>query len=213
MIEVQKTTATEVYGAALDEATVLELRASLRGPLLLPSDAGYEEARQVWNGLIDRRPALIARCAGAADVINAVNFARAFNVLVSVRGGGHNVAGNAVCDGGLMIDLSLMKGIHVDPKARTARAQGGATWGDLGRSGPGDAGLWPGYTGWCRLHHRNRRADAGGWVRLAARQVRLRSAPWRELQLNGYPRREPSHLPDPDKRLGWPPSLRPRGPG
>ena len=131
MIEVQKTTATEVYGAALDEATVLELRASLRGPLLLPSDAGYEEARQVWNGLIDRRPALIARCAGAADVINAVKFARAYNVLVSVRGGGHNVAGNAVCDGGLMIDLSLMKGIHVDPKARTARAQGGATWGDL----------------------------------------------------------------------------------
>ncbi len=117
----------------LDGATIEELRQKLRGPLLTPGDAGYNEVRQVWNGLIDRRPALIARCSGTADVIDAVNFARTHNLLVSVRGGGHNVAGAAVCDGGLMIDLSLMKGIRVDPERRTARAQPGVTWGDLDR--------------------------------------------------------------------------------
>jgi FAD/FMN-containing dehydrogenase len=99
----------------------------------MPGNETYEETRQVWNGLIDRRPALIARCTGAADVIDAVNFARDNNLLVSVRGGGHNVAGAAVCDGGIMIDLSLMRGVHVDAQTRTARAQGGVTWGDLDR--------------------------------------------------------------------------------
>ena len=94
-------------------------------------DDDYNAVRQVWNGLIDRRPALIARCTGTADVIAAVNFGRTHNLLVSVRGGGHNVAGAAICDGGLMIDLSLMKGIHVDSWRRTARAQAGVTWGDL----------------------------------------------------------------------------------
>ena len=107
------------------------LRAGLRGALLQPGDPGYDAARHVWNGSIDRKPALIARCTGAADVIAAVAFARANGLLVSVRGGGHNVTGNAVCDGGLMIDLSPMKGIRVDPVARTVRAQGGVTWGDL----------------------------------------------------------------------------------
>jgi FAD/FMN-containing dehydrogenase len=95
------------------------LRAGLRGALLQPGDAGYDAARQVWNGAIDRKPGLIARCTGAGDVIRAVEFAREQRVLVSVRGGGHNVTGNAVCDGGLMIDLSPMKGIRVDPGRRT----------------------------------------------------------------------------------------------
>jgi FAD/FMN-containing dehydrogenase len=108
-----------------------QFRAAFRGPLLQPGEAGYDAARRLWNGSIDRKPSLIARCTGAADVIAAVKFARANNLLVSVRGGGHNVTGNAVCDGGLMIDLSPMKGVQVDPVRRTVRAQGGVTWGDL----------------------------------------------------------------------------------
>jgi FAD/FMN-containing dehydrogenase len=87
----------------------------------------------IQNGLIDRHPALIARCMGAADVIAAVNFARDHRLVLSVKGGGHNVAGNAVNDGGLVIDLSLMRGVHVDPRARIAHVQGGATWGALDR--------------------------------------------------------------------------------
>jgi FAD/FMN-containing dehydrogenase len=117
--------------AGLDEAAVERLRGELRGPLLRPGDDGYDAARRVWNGMIDRRPALIARCLGVADVINAVNFGRVRGLLVSVRGGGHNVTGNAVCDGGLVIDLSPMKGIRIDPVRRTAWAQGGVTWGDF----------------------------------------------------------------------------------
>jgi FAD/FMN-containing dehydrogenase len=116
---------------SLHEAVVQDFRNSLRGELLAPGDEGYDAARTIWNAMIDRRPALIARCRGAADVISAVNFAREHGLLVSIRGGGHNVAGNAVCDGGLMIDLSLMKGIHVDPAARTARAQAGVLWQEL----------------------------------------------------------------------------------
>ena len=115
----------------IDEATVQEYRARLRGALLGPGDTGYDAARQVWNGMIDKRPALIARCAGVADVIQAVTFARTHNLLVSVRGGGHNITGSAVCDGGLMIDLSPMKGIRVDPARRTVQAQGGVTWAEL----------------------------------------------------------------------------------
>ena len=95
--------------------------------------SGYDEARQVQNGMIDRRPAVIARCGGTADVVTAVGAARQSGLEVSIRGGGHNVAGKAVTDGGLMIDLAPMKGIHVDPAARTARAQGGATWAELNR--------------------------------------------------------------------------------
>jgi FAD/FMN-containing dehydrogenase len=117
----------------LEEAAVQELKARLHGPLLSPGDTGYDEARQVWNGMIDRRPALIARCAGVADVIAAVKFARTHEVLVSVRGGGHNAPGNAVCQGGLMIDLAGMRSVRVDPIRRTARAEGGATWGDFDR--------------------------------------------------------------------------------
>ena len=110
-----------------------KFKANLRGALLRPGEAGYDEARKVWNGTIDKRPALIARCAGVGDVIQCVNFARTNNVLVAVRGGGHNVGGNAVCDDGLMIDLSRMKGLRVDPAHRTARAEPGLTWGEFDR--------------------------------------------------------------------------------
>jgi FAD/FMN-containing dehydrogenase len=106
---------------------------SVSGSVLLADDDGYEAARRVHNGLIDRRPAVIARCAGATDVADAVKLARANGLEISVRGGGHNVAGRAVGEGGLMIDLSPMRGIHVDPAARTARAQGGVLWGELNR--------------------------------------------------------------------------------
>jgi FAD/FMN-containing dehydrogenase len=110
------------------------LRARFRGALLRPGEEGYDEARRVWNGAIDRHPALIARCAGADDVVHAVRFARDRELAVSVRGGGHAVAGHAVCDGGVMIDLSLMKAVRVDPEARVARAAGGLLWSELDRA-------------------------------------------------------------------------------
>src|SRR5437762_8244438 len=106
---------------------------SLRGPLLRAGDPGYDEARRVWNGMIDRRPALIARCTGAADVLAAVRFARTHELLVSIKGGGHNITGNAMCEGGLTIDLSPMKGIRIDPRQRTVRAEAGLTWGEFNR--------------------------------------------------------------------------------
>jgi FAD/FMN-containing dehydrogenase len=117
--------------APLDTA---DLRPRFRGALLRPGEEGYDEARRVWNGAIDRHPALIARCAGADDVVEAVGFARERDLLLSVRGGGHAVAGHAVCDGGVMIDLSLMKAIHVDRQRRTARAAAGVLWGELDRA-------------------------------------------------------------------------------
>ena len=109
------------------------LQDGFRGELIRPEDPGYEDARKVWNGSIDRFPALIARCAGVADVIAAVKFAKDNGLLVAVRGGGHSYPGHSVCDGGLVIDLSLMKGIRVDPEARTVRAQAGALLGELDR--------------------------------------------------------------------------------
>ncbi len=112
---------------------VIELASKFSGQLLQPSDAGYEEARKVHNGLVNKRPALIARCHGVADVVDAVNLARKLSLEVAIRGGGHNVAGRATVDSGLMIDLMPMKGIHVDPYARTVRAQGGVTWAELNR--------------------------------------------------------------------------------
>src|SRR5215469_14250892 len=117
----------------LEEAAVQAFADSLRGPLLRPDDGGYDEARKVWNGMIDRHPALIARCAGVADIIATVRFAREHELLVSVRGGGHNITGNAVCEGGLMIDLSPMKSARVDPVNRRARAEAGLTWGEYNR--------------------------------------------------------------------------------
>jgi hypothetical protein len=122
--------ATEV---TLDAEVLEAFVASVRGPVSRPGDEGYHEARAVWNGLIDRRPALIVQCTGAADVVDAVNVAREQELMLSVKGGAHNVAGNAVNDGGLVIDLSLMRGVHVDPLTRTVRAQGEVTWGDCDR--------------------------------------------------------------------------------
>jgi FAD/FMN-containing dehydrogenase len=120
-----------IANAAPDESAISAFRETLRGALMRPSDADYDAERGLWNGMIDRRPAFIVRCQGAADVIASVNFARAHGLLVAVRGGGHGVAGHAVCDGGMMIDLSGMRAVRVDPIARRAWVQGGATWGDV----------------------------------------------------------------------------------
>src|SRR5579864_5532945 len=103
----------------------------LYGRLILPNTPEYDDARKIWNGMIDKHPGMIVRCANYADVISTVLFARSMDIAVSVRGGGHNVAGSALCDDGIVIDLSGMKGIHVDAKNRIARVQGGATLGDL----------------------------------------------------------------------------------
>ncbi len=115
----------------LDKAKIEDFGAGFRGPLVRAGDESYDTARAVWNAMIDRRPALIASCTGAADVVAAVNFARTKDLLVAVRGGGHNIAGTSVCDDGLLIDLSLMKAVHVDPKARTAHVQAGAHLADV----------------------------------------------------------------------------------
>ena len=117
---------------SIDHA-VSEIASAFSGRLLQPGEAGYDEARRVHNGMVDKRPALIAQCRGVADVVDGVNLARNLGLEIAIKGGGHNVAGRATVEGGLMIDLSLMKGIHVDPSRRTVRAQGGATWADLNR--------------------------------------------------------------------------------
>jgi hypothetical protein len=117
----------------IDGAAIDKFAAGLRGALLAGGHAEYEAARRVWNGMIDRRPALIARCLGTADVLACVRFARDNDILVSVRGGGHNYAGKSVCADGLMIDLSLMKGIRVDPAGRIAQAQPGLRLGEFDR--------------------------------------------------------------------------------
>jgi FAD/FMN-containing dehydrogenase len=115
----------------LPTASIDEFKAQFRGELVVPGSADYDKARQVWNAMIDRRPALIARCKSTADVVQAVNFGRQHALLVSVRGGGHNIAGNAVCDDGLMIDLSPMKNVKVDAKARKAAVEPGCTLADF----------------------------------------------------------------------------------
>jgi FAD/FMN-containing dehydrogenase len=115
------------------DLAIERLAGSLEGELIAPGHAAYDEARRIWNGAIDRRPACIARCTGVADVVAAVRFARERDLLVAVRSGGHGVGGHALCDGGLVIDLSPMKGIRVDPQARSARAQAGVLWGELDR--------------------------------------------------------------------------------
>ncbi len=119
--------------AQLDAEQLAGLAARVRGPLLTEDSPGYDDARSIWNALIDRRPALIVQCSGAADVVDAVNFAREQGLTLSIKAGGHNVAGNAVNDGGIVIDLSQMRGVTVDPPAQTVRVQGGATWGDCDR--------------------------------------------------------------------------------
>lgn len=118
----------------LDREAVRSLRARLRGQVLQPGDAGYDTNRRIWNGMIDRYPALIARCTGATDVVAAVAFAREQGLPLSVKGGGHGVAGRAVCDGGLMIDCSPMQNVLVNPTRRTVRAGGGVTWGVFDRA-------------------------------------------------------------------------------
>src|SRR6266568_5432774 len=109
----------------------MALKSAISGRVIEPQDFEYERARRVWNGMIDRRPAAIAGCVTVGDVIACVEAARSDRLPVAIRGGGHNIAGNAVCDGGLVIDLSLMKRVEVDLVRRRARVQGGATWGDL----------------------------------------------------------------------------------
>src|ERR687891_300254 len=123
----------EAAAAAADPKLAEELRPRLRGPLLLPGDAAYDEARSIWNAMIDRRPAMIARCLGVADVVTCVNFARERGLILSIKGGGHNISGLAVCDGGLMLDMLRMRGVWVDPTTRTARAQAGCLLGDVDR--------------------------------------------------------------------------------
>jgi FAD/FMN-containing dehydrogenase len=117
----------------LGDATLGELRATLAGPVFAPSDDGYDEARQVWNGSIDRRPALVVRADGVADVVAAVAFARSEGLPIAVRSGSHSVAGFSTCDDGMVIDLAPMHAVHVDPVARRARVQGGATWRQIDR--------------------------------------------------------------------------------
>ena len=124
MLEETKTTVVE-------ESVVAGLQSQLRGEVLQPGDESYDKARKVWNGMIDKKPALIVRCASADDVVAVVSFARENGILLAVRGGGHNVAGTAVADGGLVVDLSPMKGVQVDPERHTVRAEGGVTIGEL----------------------------------------------------------------------------------
>jgi FAD/FMN-containing dehydrogenase len=116
---------------SLDPELVKGLRTSLRGTLLLPGEVGYDEARTIWNAMIDKRPGLIVQPAGVADVIRAVTFAREHELLLAIKSGGHNVAGNALCDDGLLIDMSSLRGVLVDPRGKTAYVDGGAQWGDF----------------------------------------------------------------------------------
>src|SRR5215468_5801399 len=128
---------TKAPTKTISQDMVSALRGKVRGTVALPGEDGYDAARSIWNAMIDRRPALVVRCLGAADVINAVTLARNEKLLVSVRSGGHNIAGNAVCDGGLLIDLSLMRSVHVNPAARTARVEPGATLADFDKEAQG----------------------------------------------------------------------------
>src|SRR5436190_10691955 len=122
---------TQETPAALNGSGATTLEEALRGDLIRPDSAGYDEARKLFNAMIDKRPAVIARCRDAADVIAALNYARAEGLTLAVRGGGHNGAGLGSANDGLVVDLSPMRGIRVDPAARTVRAQGGCTWGDV----------------------------------------------------------------------------------
>src|ERR1044071_939517 len=118
---------------AIPRADIKELRASLSGQLLFAGSDGYEQARKIWNGVFDRHPALIARCANREDVVKAVNFARTHRVLTAVRGGGHSISGQSSCEGGLMIDLAPMREVQVDAAKQVARAQAGVLLGELDR--------------------------------------------------------------------------------
>jgi FAD/FMN-containing dehydrogenase len=123
-LKVTTTTGAEIV---LKEAVVEELRGSLRGEVLCPGDDGYHDARSIWNALFDKKPALIVRCAGVSDIMRSIHFARTNSIPVAVRGGGHNVSGSGACDGSLMLDMSWLKSVRVDPVRRTARAEPGLT--------------------------------------------------------------------------------------
>ncbi len=127
----EQATGTIGQGIALDETAVSAFASGLRGQVIRRGDATYDAARQVYNGMIDKHPALIARCLDVGDVMAAVNFAREQHLVVAIRGGGHNGGGLGTCDDGLVIDLSLLKGTRVDPEARTVRVAGGCTWGEV----------------------------------------------------------------------------------
>ena len=118
----------------LEKKIAREFGESLNGAFLLPGDKGYDRGRRVWNGMIDKHPAMIAYCEDVDDVLKSVNFARTRSLITAVRSGGHNVAGNSVCDGGIVIDLSRMKRIEVNASSRIARAQAGLTWGEFDRA-------------------------------------------------------------------------------
>ena len=126
-----RVTTTTGEDTLLPEAAVEELKQSLRGELLRPSSAGYDEARSIWNAAFDKRPALIVQCAGVSDIISSVNFGRTHGIPVAVRGGGHNVSGSGACDGALMLDMSRMKSVRVNPVSRTAIAEPGVTWAEF----------------------------------------------------------------------------------
>ena len=149
---------------AVDAAALQTLADGFAGRVLQSSDDDYEGARRVHNGLIDRRPAVIAECVGTADVAAAVRFATANGLEIAVRGGGHNVAGRSVCEGGLMIDLSQMRGVAVDAEAGTASAQGGAIWSDVNDAA---AEARAGRHGRPHFQHRGRRLYAGRRAGLA----------------------------------------------
>src|SRR5437868_4206075 len=119
----------EIRHTVLGDGTIAELAEAVRGDVVGPADPGYDEARAIWNGAHDRRPALVVRCAGVADVLRTVEFARSQDLEVAVRGGGHSIPGFSTSDGGIVIDLSTMQGVRVDPQAGTARAEGGVQWG------------------------------------------------------------------------------------
>ena len=144
------------------QKAVEQLKPQFRGQILTPSDEGYEVARKVYNAMIDKRPGAIARCVNVADVMAAVRAAREQGVLAAIRGGGHNGGGLGICDDGLVIDLSLMRGVRVDPAARTVRAAG---WLHRRRRGSRHARLWDGHADGNDFYDRHRGADAGRWDR------------------------------------------------
>jgi FAD/FMN-containing dehydrogenase len=127
----EQSVAVQPAAGQVDKTNIASLRHQIRGQVLTPSDTGYEDARLIWNGMFDRKPALVVHCQDKADVVAAVNFARDNKLLTAVRGGGHNSSGSGSCDGGIVIDLSGMKAVSVDPELRRAHVQGGATWADF----------------------------------------------------------------------------------
>ena len=155
-------------GGTMTAPTTMQIP-GFRGDVIAPDHDGYDDARAVWNGTVDRRPRLIARCSGTADVAAAVRFARDRDLEIAVRGGGHNVAGTAVCDDGIVIDLSAMRAVTVDPVERTARVQGGALWGDVDHE---TQATRSGHHGRHRGPHRRRRPQLGRRHRLAHAQAR-----------------------------------------